>query len=113
MESGTEAELLGWKKRAEAAEKALVNKDREILSAKDRVSTSVYHTTDCIPECSAVVLCTLVCEVYHIVDCICSLPCGSPCTGVYTFNILSHLELSHLSSGETVSRRTAHSEIRV
>ena len=113
LESGTEAELLGWKKRAEAAEKALVNKDREILSAKDRVSTSVYHTMDCIPECFTVVLHTLVCEVYHTMDCMCGLPCGSACTGVHTFNILSHWELSLLSSGKTVSRRTAHSEIRV
>lgn len=39
MESGKESDVTIWKKRAEAAEKALINKEREILDAREVVSS--------------------------------------------------------------------------
>lgn len=46
LESGKESDVSIWKKRAEAAEKALVSKEREILDAREVVSpssSSSYH----------------------------------------------------------------------
>lgn len=39
LESGKEADVSIWKKRAEGAEKALSNKEREILDAREVVRT--------------------------------------------------------------------------
>lgn len=39
LESGKESDVSIWKKRAEGAEKALVSKEREILDAKEVVSS--------------------------------------------------------------------------
>ena len=46
LESGKESDVSIWKKRAEAAEKSLVSKEREILDAREVVSpssSSSYH----------------------------------------------------------------------
>ena len=50
LESGKESDVSIWKKRAEAAEKSLVSKEREILDAREVVSpssSSSYHC--CLP----------------------------------------------------------------
>lgn len=39
MELGKESDMSIWKKRAEGAEKALISKEREILDAREVVSS--------------------------------------------------------------------------
>lgn len=48
LESGKEADVSIWKKRAEAAEKALSNKEREILDSREVVS---YFSEPHIAKC--------------------------------------------------------------